>query len=90
MGLYAGLLLITLGIGYLMARLFQFRSSSTVVRVKSVSSPQEKRRSDKGKRRGFAGLSILGSRVKRTDKPMTMVRRSSALNAGAIQKPWGW
>ena len=90
MEVYAGLLLITLGISYLVVRFFQLSSASNVVNDKAAGSLQKQSRSSRRKRSGLAGLSVAGSRFKRTDKTMTMARRSPALNAGIIQKPWGW
>ena len=90
MEVYAGLLLITLGISYLLVRFFQLGSTSNVVNDKATGSLQEQSRSNRRKRSGLAGLSVAGSRFKRTDKSMAMARRSTASNAGIIQKPWGW
>ena len=38
----------------------------------------------------YAGLPARESRFNPTKKSMAMVRKSSAVNAGTIQKPWGW
>ena len=88
MEVYAGLLMIALGIAYLLVRVIQFHSTSGEVKKEVAGSPQKQLRSDRGKRKGDAGLPARGSRFNRTEK--AMARRSSVVNVGAIQTPWGW
>lgn len=90
MELYAGLLLVTLGVAYLLVRAIQFHSTSGVVKEAVAGSPQKQFRPHRGKRKSHAGLPARGSRFKPAERSMTMARRSSAVNAGIIQKPWGW
>lgn len=90
MEVYTGLFLIALGIAYLVVRAFQFRSTLGVVKGEVAGSPQKQLRSHRGKRKGSAGLPARGSRFNPTEKAMAMARRSSTVNAGAIQTPWGW
>ena len=90
MEVYAGLLIIALGIAYLLVRAIQFHSTSGVVKEEVAGSPQKQLRSHRGKRKGYAGLPARGSRFNPTEKAMAMARRSSVVKIGAIQTPWGW
>lgn len=90
MEVYAGLLVIALGIAYLVVRAIQFRSASGVVKEEVAGSPQKQPRSLRRKQKGHAGLPARGSRFNRTKKAMAMDRRNSVVNGGAIQTPWGW
>ena len=90
MEVYAGLFLVALSVAYFIVRAFQLRSTSSVSKEEVAASTQKQFRSHGRKLEGNAGLSAHGSRFNPAKKPMKMARRSSVINAGAIQKPWGW
>ena len=90
MEVYAGLLLVALGVAYFVVRAFQLRPTSSVSKEEVSASIQKQFRSHGRKLKGAAGLSTPGSRFNPAKKSMTMARRSSAINEGTIQKPWGW
>lgn len=91
MEVYAGLLLVALGIAYLLVRAIQSRTTpSSVVKKRAAGSHQKQLQSNRRKMKGFAGKPSRRSRINSTEKTMAMVRRSSATNVGTIQKPWGW
>ena len=83
MGIYVGLLLITLAIGYLAVRFFQTRVAGKGTDEKKASSPNARQKPHRSKQKETMGP---GSRSKPTAKAI----RRSALMAGTIQKPWGW
>ena len=90
MEVYAGLLLIALCIAFVVVRVTNFRSTSSVANEKIAGSHQAQPKSQRRKRKAFGASSTAGSRFKQTDKTMTMARGTSAANAGIIRKPWGW
>ena len=83
MGIYVGLFLITLVIGYLAVSFFQTRVAGKGTDEKKAGSPNVRQKPHRSKQKGTIGP---GSRSHSTAKAI----RRSALIAGAIQKPWGW
>ena len=83
MGIYVGLLLITLVIGYLAVRHSQIRVAGKGADDKKAGSPNVRQKPHRSKQKGTIGR---GSRSHSTAKQI----RRSALMAGSVQKPWGW
>jgi hypothetical protein len=83
MGIYLGLLLIALVIGFLAVRISQSRLAGKGSDNKGAGSPTVRRKPYRRKQKGVVGSGSDGS-------PTTRAIKRSALMAGTIQKPWGW
>ena len=83
MGIYAGLLITALVIGYLAVRISQSRITGNDPDHKEVDSQVDWREPHRNRQKSTTGV---GSKSKSTAKTI----RGSARMAGTNQKPWGW
>ena len=86
MELYAGLLLVAIGIGYLAVRAMHSRSTVRIVKHATTGNRSRPKITPRNKQKGSLYSKSPGSR----GKPAGRTLNRSALVAGTIQKPWGW
>jgi hypothetical protein len=86
MGLYSGLLLVAIGIGYLTVRFFQRRTQVVVDKMVKTASPPASNQTHRKKQKASPGSASSGSRGNSAGE----TTRRSAFVAGSNQKPWGW
>lgn len=86
MELYAGLLLVAIGIGYLVARSMQSRYTARIVKHATTGNRSRPKNTLRNKQKDSSGSKAPGSRGKSAGRSLNR----SALAGGSIQKPWGW
>ena len=86
MELYAGILLVALGIGYLVVRLMQPRSNVRTAKHATTGNSSRPKNKLRNKQKDSLGSKSPGSRGKSAGRTLNR----SALVGGTIQKPWGW
>lgn len=86
MELYAGLLLVAIGIGYLVVRLMQPRSTVRIVKHVTTGNRSRPKNTLRNNRKDSSGSKSPGSSGKSAGRSLNR----SALVGGTIQKPWGW
>jgi hypothetical protein len=83
MELYAGLFLVTIGIGYLTVRYFQYRFPRRGVKDIKAGPSQASRQSYRSRNKPAETSAARSKSVTRSLGRPTLV-------AGSVQKPWGW
>jgi len=83
MGIYLGLLLVALAIGYLVVRITQSRNSGMHTGKADKRAPISRKKPYRRKQKGAIGS---GSRL----NPAAKAIERSVVMAGDIRKPWGW
>ena len=86
MELYAVLLLVAIGIGYLVVRFMQPRSTARNVKHTTTGNRSRPKNTLRNKQKDSPGSKSPGSRGKSAGRTLNR----SALVGGTIQKPWGW
>ena len=86
MELYAGLLLVAIGIGYLVVRFMQRRSTVRNLKHATTGNRSRPKNTLRNKQKDSLGSKSPGSRGKSAGRTLNR----SALIGGTIQKPWGW
>ena len=86
MELYAGLLLVAIGIGYLVVRFMQLRSTVRIVKHVTTGNRSRPKNTLRNNGKNSSGSKSPGSSGKSAGRSLNR----SALVGGSIQKPWGW